>query len=416
MRTATPLPLQQEIVEPAPAPARVIGRPAPPQAILKPVSLPALTGMRAIFSLNILFFHFHNADSFGWLSPAVSNGYIGVTFFFLLSGFVLGYNYGGRAEAGQMQAMNFFKSRFARLYPVYLLGLLISLPILFAECTKHTHADFWLGLTLTPLMLQGWHPTLMNFWNTPAWTLSCEVMFYLMLPWLLARAWPGKLSRLLWLMGAMWLAALAIPALYYWTLPDGVAHPDRYTYAFWVRGVRMWPITHLPIFIFGILLSRVQRFWRISDRTRLAMAIAGVALLFAAYERGERLPYLYAHNGLLAPISSLLILGMAGSHWLSLIFSWKPLVRLGMTSYCLYLLHFNLWTWLHGTAFMNRPALLRFDPWLSYGVIVACAYAAAAWVERPGRRWLERLMRVAKGQPDEKKRANGEAVATLSAS
>lgn len=411
MSTAIPPPLHEETIESAPAPVFTVSLQASSRAILKPVPLPALTGMRALFSLNILFFHFHDSDSFGWLSPAVSNGYIGVTFFFLLSGFVLGYNYGDRAEAGQMQTRNFFKSRFARLYPIYLLGLLISLPVLFEEWTKHTHVDFWLGLTLTPLMLQGWHPTLMNFWNTPAWTLSCEVMFYLMLPWLLARAWPRKLSYLIGLMGALWLVALAIPAIYYWMQPDGVAHPDRYTYAFWVRGVRMWPIAHLPIFIYGILLSRVQRFWRISDRTRLGMAIAGVVLLFAAYESGDRLPYLYAHNGLLAPISSLLILGMAASHWLSRVFSWKPLVRLGMTSYCLYLLHFNTWIWLHGTALMNRPMLRRLDPWLSYVLIVMCAYAASAWLERPGRRWLERLIHVAKDEAGDMKRPRGAAVA-----
>ena len=390
MSTASPK-VREEIV--AQPPENLIELSPPSQS--KPVPLPALTGMRAFFSLNILFFHFNDPKNFGWLAPAVSNGYIGVTFFFLLSGFVLGYNYGDRAESGQFRPLHFYKSRLARLYPVYLLGLLISLPILREEWTAHTHSDFWLGLVLTPLMLQGWHPTLMNFWNTPAWTLSCEVMFYLMLPWLLARAWPRKLSRLLWLMAALWLVSLAIPALYYLVQPDGVAHPDRYTYAFWVRGVRMWPVTHLPIFIFGILLSRVQRFWPSSNRARLWMAVAGVILLFLAYESGNRLPYLYAHNGLLAPLSSLLILGMAGRHWLSRIFSWRPLVRLGMTSYCLYLLHFNTWIWLHATRFMHRPALQRLDPWLSYLLIIAFAYAASTWVERPGRHWMERVMGIA---------------------
>ena len=376
----------------------------------RPASLPALTGMRAFFSLNILFFHFNNPRDFGFLAPAVSNGYIGVTFFFLLSGFVLGYNYGERAEAGQMPALPFYKSRFARLYPIYLLGLLISVPVLWAEWTAHTHTDFWLGLILTPLMLQGWHPTLMNFWNTPAWTLSCEVMFYLMLPWLLARAWPRKLSRVIWLMALMWLLALSIPALYYLKLPDGIAHPDRYTYAFWVRGVRMWPVTHLPIFIYGILLSRVQRFWRPRPRTQLCMAIAGVILLFVAYESGERLPYLFAHNGLLAPISSLLILGMSGKHWLSRIFGWKPLVQFGMASYALYLLHFNTWIWLHRAPFMQHGILQRCDPWFSYAFIAAIAFAASVWIEKPGRRLMERMLGIARPRKAE---AHSHAVSTV---
>lgn len=399
MSAAIPNLVPEDLNAPAPGPELL---PKPTRSASKPPSLPALTGMRALFSLNILFFHFNNPRDFGWLAPAVSNGYVGVTFFFLLSGFVLGYNYGERAEAGQMRALHFYKSRLARLYPIYLLGLLISLPVLGAEWTAHTHSDFWLGVILTPIMLQGWHPTLMNFWNTPAWTLSCEVMFYLMLPWLLARAWPRKLSRLLWLMVMMWLLTLAFPAVYYLTLPDGVAHPDRYTYAFWVRGVRMWPVTHLPIFIFGILLSRVQRFWRPAARTQFWMATAGVILLFAAYESGERLPYLFAHNGLLAPISSLLILGMTGTHWLSRIFGWRPLMRFGMASYALYLLHFNTWIWLHRAPFMHHGILQRCDPWLSYALIAAIALAASVWVERPGRKIMEHILGISSSHNREK--------------
>jgi peptidoglycan/LPS O-acetylase OafA/YrhL len=156
----------------------------------------------------------------------------------------------------------------------------------------------------------------------------------------------------------------------------------------------MWPVTHLPIFIYGILLSRVHRFWRPVERTQFWMAIAGVVLLFAAYESGERLPYLYAHNGLLAPISSLLILGMAGKHWLSRIFSWNFLVRFGMASYALYLLHFNTWIWLHHAPFMQHGILQRCDPWLSYSLIAAIAFAASVWVEKPVRRMMERMLGV----------------------
>jgi peptidoglycan/LPS O-acetylase OafA/YrhL len=52
---------------------------------------------------------------------------------------------------------------------------------------------------------------------------------------------------------------------------------------------------------------------------------------------------------------------------------------------------------------MHRPALQRLDPWLSYLLIIAFAYAASAWVERPGRRWMERTMGIASDHADEKK-------------
>jgi hypothetical protein len=49
-----------------------------------------------------------------------------VSFFILLSGFVLAYNYAGRARAGKLDRVRFWKARFTRLYPIYLLSLLLE--------------------------------------------------------------------------------------------------------------------------------------------------------------------------------------------------------------------------------------------------------------------------------------------------
>ena len=56
----------------------------------------------------------------------VNAGYASVSFFILLSGFVLAYNYAGRARAGKLDRVRFWKARFTRLYPIYLLSLLLS--------------------------------------------------------------------------------------------------------------------------------------------------------------------------------------------------------------------------------------------------------------------------------------------------
>ena len=70
----------------------------------KPERLNALTGLRCLAAINIVFFHFSNPQWFGFLAPVVNAGYISVSFFILLSGFVLGYNYAGRARAGRWTA------------------------------------------------------------------------------------------------------------------------------------------------------------------------------------------------------------------------------------------------------------------------------------------------------------------------
>ena len=60
--------------------------------------MPALTGIRCFAALNLVFFHFADPHSFGLvISPIVNGGYISVSFFLLLSGFILTYNYAERA-------------------------------------------------------------------------------------------------------------------------------------------------------------------------------------------------------------------------------------------------------------------------------------------------------------------------------
>ena len=95
-------------------------------AIPKPARLNALTGLRCFAAVNIVLFHFSNPQWFGWLAPVVNAGYVSVSYFILLSGFVLAYNYSGRARAGELELGRFYKARFTRIYPIYLLSLILA--------------------------------------------------------------------------------------------------------------------------------------------------------------------------------------------------------------------------------------------------------------------------------------------------
>jgi peptidoglycan/LPS O-acetylase OafA/YrhL len=142
--------------------------------IRKPDRLNALTGLRTFAAINIVFFHFSNPLWFGPFAPVVNAGYASVSFFILLSGYVLAYNYAARARAGQLATVRFWKARFTRLYPIYLLSLLLSWRMVPAEYASHSHGMFWAGMILTPMLLQGWIPPVATFLNTPAWTMSAE--------------------------------------------------------------------------------------------------------------------------------------------------------------------------------------------------------------------------------------------------
>ena len=93
-----------------------------------------------------------------------------------------------------MAVGKFWLARFSRLYPVYIFSLIVSLGMLAAEFHAHSRPIFVTGIGLTLLLVQGWSPTLSTFWNTPAWTMSTEVFFYLIFPLVVRWKRPSKLA------------------------------------------------------------------------------------------------------------------------------------------------------------------------------------------------------------------------------
>ena len=77
---------------------------------------------------------------------------------------------------------------------------------------------------------------------------------------------------------------------------------------------------------------------------------------------GDRLPYVMMHDGLLMPLFAGVILCLAGRNRIAWFFGLLPFIAIGEASYCLYLLHFNLWTMLHDSHFLEKSGLIVFDP------------------------------------------------------
>jgi peptidoglycan/LPS O-acetylase OafA/YrhL len=354
--------------------------------------LPALTGIRCFAALNLVFFHFADPHSFGPLSPVVNGGYISVSFFLMLSGFILTYNYADRAQRGALTARSFWSARFSRLYPVYAFSLLLSVGMLAQEVHAHTRLDFGLGLVLTPLLLQGWHPALSTFWNTPAWTMSTEAFFYLLFPWLITRRRPRQTRTMLLILVSVWLCSLVLPGLYMYFNPDGDVHPDRYSVGIWMRALKFMPVQHLFSFLFGMTLGFLNEKIRPESRKRLALGIFAFAALYLLLCVGDHLPYAMMHDGLLMPLFAGVVLCLAGSNPIASFFGLLPFIAIGEASYCLYLLHFNLWTLLHDSHFLEKSGLIVFDPWISYLLLIIAALLTKRFIERPGRSWIIRRL------------------------
>jgi peptidoglycan/LPS O-acetylase OafA/YrhL len=125
----------------------------------------------------------------------------------------------------------------------------------------------------------------------------------------------------------------------------------------------------------------------LTPRQRLILStvsLAAVGIFF--YTLVLRTPYLLMHAGIMTPVFAALVLGLSGPHPISALFSWRPLLLIGESSYCLYLLHFNVFQLLHIYHVPERLHLLRLDPWLSYGILILLALAAFHFVETPARK------------------------------
>jgi peptidoglycan/LPS O-acetylase OafA/YrhL len=71
-------------------------------------------------------------------------------------------------------------------------------------------------------------------------------------------------------------------------------------------------------------------------------------------------------------------------------------VFVGEASYCLYLLHFNLWNMIHDSHILNWLGLAKYDPWISYVLLIGMSLLALHYVEKPVQRWLRDRMNTTK--------------------
>ena len=394
MTTATLGPeVEQVQLEPQPPPHLAPAVAAKPTTRRPP--LPALTGIRTVLAIGIILFHF-TPPHLGPLYPVIDNAFVFVGYFFLLSGFILTYNYSDRATT--LSKRDFWVARFSRLYPIYLLVLLISTRMLQDEWSARSHAEFWRGVILTPLLLQGWSPSLATFGNTVAWTLSCEVMFYAAFPFLLytwatRMNWLNTRGRLIALFFALWTIGLMPHLLYSILNPDHLAAPaDRYTSSYLLRFLKYTPLPYICTFLAGVTLARIHQHLPLTPRQRFAVAATALALLGAFFysSAANHVPYLFLHGGFLVPLFALLTIGLAGPNPIAWIFSIRPLVLLGETTFALYLLHFNVYILIHTYLVPERLHLAGLDPWFSYAFLLALAFTAFRLVEQPARKAILR--------------------------
>lgn len=274
--------------------------------------LNGLTATRGFAALMIVIFHFGlNVFPFSKMQPFFAKGNVAVSYFFTLSGFIMCYTYFNQ----QIQYKDYLKRRIARIAPLYWLAMILSIIRIGNE------AQLGFKTVLHFFFAQAYVPGYALTINSAGWSLSVEMLFYLLFPLLLLLyrrnqqrfAYGALLFYVLSQLLHLWMVAHAKPNSNSW---------HELTYYF--------PFTHLNEFVIGMagyyFYTHNQE--QMSKMPALVtLAIVVLSLIYLPFSK---------HNGLLSPLFVFLIVSIAckNNSWLAS----KPLVWLGEVSYGIYIL------------------------------------------------------------------------------
>ena len=358
--------------------------------------LPALTSLRFFAALHVFCFHLAALRIVRGKSlfyDVARIGYVGVGLFFVLSGFILVYTYAGR----DFTPGEFWRARFARIYPAYAFSLLVTLP-LFLYAVWHTRWTVvpWpvehlrLGMFLQITLLHAWVPPAALMWNTVSWSLSVEAFFYFLFPYLL-KSFARFSGVWLIVVGVLsWFVSLGITAIYNVLNPDGLRliNSDSYD-AFWLSVVKFNPLVRLPEFLIGMACGFYFLRARASSKLGIPLVGGGLLALGTVIGFSGRIPYPLLHTSLLAPAFAAIIYGLAQARSLTVL-NFRPMVLLGDASYSFYLLH----SFLIGVCFFGLG--VEFRQWGTMGILLCLAITCGLsilvylFLEEPARRSLRR--------------------------
>ncbi|MFI8090253.1 acyltransferase family protein [Streptomyces sp. NPDC086080] len=347
--------------------------------------LPSLTGLRFWAALVVVLYHLSRATGkIPGLSDAVWYGRTGVTFFFVLSGFVLAWTYDGAGVPAKV----FMWRRFARIWPLMLVTTALSVAVIAVQGDAVSRA----AVTTSLFLLHAWvpDPVYAAAGNPAAWSLSDEAFFYAVFPLLLAALTRGRARSWAWTAVACCTALVLV-----W--PAASTASDTFH--------RVWALDYFPVsrslqFVVGVTAGlAVKRGWR--PRVSLPAAAGLVVawhLLLIPWSRAvpDALWYSpYSASQLLStPLFALLVVAAAradldgrrtglGGTWM---------IRLGHWSFAWYLMHEIVIRGVKGL--YGRPGSLSetVEVWtLVLTVSLALSAAAYQWIERPAERMLRGL-------------------------
>jgi peptidoglycan/LPS O-acetylase OafA/YrhL len=355
--------------------------------------LHALTTLRFFAALHVVLFHMRVVGILPggpwWYQNFSGIGYVGVNFFFVLSGFILVYTY----EGTRLNVRKFWWARFARIYPAYVLSLVVAAPFFFfavrqldlpfyAWSKQHLLAACLLTLGL----LQSWVPQAALTWNSVCWSLSVEASFYLVFPLLLLGSAKFSKAKLIFCLIASWLISLSLSFSYVHFHPDGLDKINSgETTLFWKNVLSFNPLVRLPEFAAGVFAGRLFLVGAARKSFATPLILGGLLAFTCVIVFAGQIPNPVLSAGLLSLSFAAIIYGAALEPRRTSFLANPWLVLLGDASYSLYLLHSLVITKIYDAVpsfyFPVRVAT-------SLAVAIGVSILAYRLVEEPARKFL----------------------------
>ncbi|ASR37515.1 hypothetical protein BAY61_23735 [Prauserella marina] len=341
------------------------------------------------FLAALLVFVFHVATVFAYPDAETAAGvqsvtgrlaFLGVSFFFVLSGFVLTWS----ARPGD-GAGSFLRRRLCKIYPNHLVTFAVALILLLVLAKPVT------GVLPNLLLFHAWIPdqSIFNSVNVVSWSLSCELVFYLFFP--LLYRWITRIGEkhLWWWASGVVVAVLCVPFVAEIAIPATDGDPlqaGSSTSQVWF--VFIFPPVALLQFVLGILMARIVLAGRWFG---LPLPVAALALV-GGYALALLVPYNFGINATtIVPIALVIAAGaVADVRGRRTLLRGRTMLWLGEVSFAFYLVHYVVL--LDGRELLGLPRLsVGGEVALSiagFAVSLALAFLLYLGVERPVmRRW-----------------------------
>lgn len=363
--------------------------------------LPSLTGLRIVAALAVYMSHIGPpGGSPEMVSSFISSGYCGVTIFFVLSGFVLAFNYFEEMKKPTPRRLyDYFVARFARVYPLYVAVLFF---LVLRQHRLGLGIDGWWRNTLA---IQAWDPNLehLTAFDPPAWSIGVEFFLYACFPLLvLGLARVRRPRTILLTAGGVALAMLGLTA---WFVISGRADLSALDGGSAHRWLYRTPLTRLGDFALGILAARLfveTRGRALPGKLGTPLTIGAVVVFVALMALPANLYSAWSWDVAFALPTAVLIFGLVASplNPLARLLSRPQAVLLGEASYAFYLIHFPIIILLGASPWGEASSLSSFLYEATLlGAILALAVGLHIGFERPSRRWVRRLLMVRTEKP-----------------